>query len=353
MPRKHFLPGRRLWKLRFVSAIATWIVIIFAPHGSIAGSDVRFLNIVPPVAVQEITAEGGRIVIEGRLGQQYQMAGFAPPFRFVLRGKRPVRQKPKDGLPDGEITVSDDDKMQGWLTGPTRQYDHAVLGDDIEATGFRIKMNTGEEINYRLSPHHVFEDRRIRFLDIDGDKKPELVAVKSGFDGGARIAAYSIRQGRIVPFAESAVIGKAYRWLNPVSAADFDGDGDIEIAAVITPHLGVLLRLFVLDGNRLVPDHEAQGFSNHGIGMQDMQLSAVADVNGDGISDILIPNESRTAIRIVTFAGGLFRELHYINLKAKITGDMVLLSDKNETKVLFPLSNANLGLIMIKNPARL
>jgi hypothetical protein len=324
--------------------------MFFGPHSATAGPEVRFVSIVPPFVVQKIMAADRQIVIEDDTGQQHYITGLAPPFRFVSRSTKPATVPPKDGLPDGEVTVSEDGKMQGWLTGPTRRYDHAVLGDDIEATGFRIKLNTGEELNYRLSPNHVFEDRRIRFLDIDGDNKPELLAIKSGFDGGARIAAYSIRQGRIVPLAESSAIGSAYRWLNLVGAADFDGDGKIEVAAVITPHLGATLRLFQLHGDRLEPDHEAWGFSNHGIGMRDMQLSAIVDVNGDGVSDIIIPNESRTAIRIITFAGGAFKELFHVPVNANIKGNLAVVYNNDEIIVVLPLSNAHLGLIAIKIP---
>jgi hypothetical protein len=347
MTRKHRLPGTCPRKLRFVCAIAMWIAIFIAPQSTMADPKLRYMAIVPPVVVQHTFAEGNQIFIEDDTGQRHELTAFSPPFRFVSSGKIPATVMPADGLPDGEVTVSDDGKKQGWLTGPTRRYDHAVLGDDIEASGFRIKMNTGEELNYQLSPDHVFEDRRIRFLDIDGDKKPELIAIKSGFDGGARIAAYSIRRGRIVPLAESKAIGSAYRWLNLVAAADFDGDGKIEIAAVITPHLGAILRLFQLHGSDLKAINEAWGFSNHGIGMRDMRLSAIADVNADGVPDIIIPNESRTAIRIVTFAGGTFKELFRIPLNANITGNIAVTYNNDELVMVFPLSNANLGLIAI------
>ena len=40
----------------------------------------------------------------------------------------------------------------------------------------------------------------------------------------------------LVPAAQSEPIGSAMRWMNPVAVADLDGYGQLEIAAVITPH---------------------------------------------------------------------------------------------------------------------
>ncbi|MBT3788899.1 MAG: VCBS repeat-containing protein [Alphaproteobacteria bacterium] len=337
-----------------MTAIAIWIAVIFASHSSQAGSKVRFFQILPPADVEAIDIENGQFVIRQASGLRHKLTGPVGSLEFVSHDSVVQMVPPADGLPDGEITISADGKMQAWLTGPSQRYDHGVLGDDLEATGIRVRKDTGQELNYLLPADFVFEDRRVRFWDIDGDGRQELVAIKSGFDGGARISAFTVVDDQISPRAESKPIGRAYRWLNLISAADFDGDGKIEIAAVITPHLGVVLKLFRLAEDQLEPVYEAHGFSNHGIGMRSMQLATSADVNGDGIVDLIVPNESRTAIRIVTFANGHFRELHRITLKAGISGNMVLLENGRENgeggrvQVIFPMTNGKLGIILIE-----
>ena len=53
----------------------------------------------------------------------------------------------------------------------------------------------------------------------------------------------------------------------------------------------------------------ARGFSNHAIGSRNLDLSALLDANGDGVTDMAVPDNRRETLRIVTFAGGRFRQL--------------------------------------------
>jgi hypothetical protein len=204
-------------------------------------------------------------------------------------------------LPDGEVVRSVG--VTAYLVGPTRRYDHAVLGDAIEAGGFVIETG-GRRLIYRLDGDAVFEDRRVRLADIDGDGAPEAILVKSYLDRGSALAIYRINPDGIAPLAESPPVGQRHRWLNPVGIADFTGSGEPTIAAVVTPHLAGSLRLYRLSGGRLVEIARTDGFTNHILGSRDLDLARIGDVLKLGIPQIVLPTVDRKSLAVVSFQGG-------------------------------------------------
>ncbi len=209
-------------------------------------------------------------------------------------------------LPDTEVTRSG--QYSAWLIAPTNRYAHGVLGDAIEAGGFTVE-HAGQRLTYQLGPDAVFEDRRVRLVDLDGDGVPEAIVVKAYIARGAALVVYRIGPTRIEPLAESAAIGTPNRWLNPVGIAAFAAVGEMTIAAVITPHLSGSLRLYRLEGARLVEAARIDGYTNHIIGRRDLDLGHFADVDGDGLADAVLPTLDRRALAAVSFAGNRPREL--------------------------------------------
>ncbi len=209
-------------------------------------------------------------------------------------------------LPDTEVTSSGG--VSAWLIDPTTRYGHAVLGDAIEAGGFAVSRG-GATLTYTLDAKSVFEDRRVRLADIDGDGLPEAILVKAYLDRGAAIAVYKILPTRIVALAESAPIGKRHRWLNILGAGNFSGSGETTIAAIVTPHLSGSLRFYRREGARLVEIARKDGYTSHIIGSRDIDLGRVHDIDGDGAPDILAPASDRRALAGLAFRGGVIREL--------------------------------------------
>ncbi|MBU2992877.1 VCBS repeat-containing protein [Octadecabacter sp. 1_MG-2023] len=151
------------------------------------------------------------------------------------------------------------------FAGPTQRYAHGVLGDAIEYSELVIQTRDGNNrIQYRatLPSDHVFEDLTPRLWDITGDGEPEVVVVETDMARGGSLAVYD-ETGKV---AETAHIGRSNRWLAPVAAADFDGDGRVEVAFVDRPHLAKTLRIFEWDGVGLRLDAEVSGLTNHRIG---------------------------------------------------------------------------------------
>ena len=218
-------------------------------------------------------------------------------------------------LPDTETTRAGE--ISAWLTDPTTRYAHAVLGDAIEAGGFAVDQ-AGRQFHFTLPDEAVFEDRRVRLEDIDGDGRPEAIIVKSYLRRGAALAAYRIGPEGITPLAESAPIGTANRWLNPVGVADFTGEGRPLIAAVVTPHIAGSLRLYRLQGGALVEVARLDGVTNHVIGSRDLDLARISDIDGDGRPEIVIPSQDRMSLTAVSFAGGRGRLVSSVPVRSPI-----------------------------------
>jgi len=153
------------------------------------------------------------------------------------------------------------------FSGPTQAYAHCILGDCVEFSALEIVSRTQRgtlvsRSTQLASQPFVFEDISPRLWDITGDGAPEVVVVLTSFTRGASLVVFGV-EGII---AQTPYIGRTNRWLAPVGAADFDGDGRIEVAFIDRPHLAKILRVFEWNGTELVLDAELDGLTNHRIG---------------------------------------------------------------------------------------
>lgn len=145
--------------------------------------------------------------------------------------------------------------------GPTRIYDHGILGDKVEYTKLILRVD-GRRVVIEVGEGFVFEDLAPRLADLDRDGKPEVIVVRTDMQRGASLAIYGV-EGLIT---QTPPIGSRYRWLAPVGVGDFDGNGRMEIAYVETPHLGKVLKIYRFFNRELVLAASLQGYSNHRIG---------------------------------------------------------------------------------------
>lgn len=233
--------------------------------------------------------------------------------------------RPPGALSDAVVAQGDGVVRKAWLSQPTDRYGHGILGDAIEAGALQVELNDGRRLTLRLPESSVFEDRYVRLADFDGDGTDELVVVESSLSEGAALAVYGIRGDSLQLVGRDRWIGTRNRWLNPAGIADFDGDGRLEVAVVVTPHIGGTLRYLRPDGDRIVNVAEMWGFSNHAIGSRDQHLSAVVDWDRDGVMDLVLPDDSRRTIRVISLSSGKFRELADFPLPSGVAGDLELL----------------------------
>lgn len=198
------------------------------------------------------------------------------------------------------VSVGEGEVVRAELVQPTDRYDHAVLGDALEWGGLLITVNTCigcaglhlNDVTIALPPHRVFEDVEARVADLTGDGAREIIVVETDLAKGASLAVYGPK-GKI---AATPFIGQRNRWLAPAGIADFDGDGQVEIAYVDRPHLLKELVFVRLEGDRLVETLRLPGLTNHRIG-DDFISGGVRDC-GEGPELILASQDWTRVMRV-------------------------------------------------------
>ena len=183
------------------------------------------------------------------------------------------------------------------LSGPTDRYDHDVLGGippwsvlEVRALPCGVCREGFTDASAVLPAMLVFEDVAPRLWDVTGDGRPEVVVVESHVQRGARLAVWGFSDtgAELTRLAATNFIGTRHRWLAPVGAGDFDGDGRIEMAYVDRPHLTRELVFVRLDGGELREIRRLAGFSAHRIG--DTTITSAVRICADGSAEVLVPD---------------------------------------------------------------
>jgi len=187
---------------------------------------------------------------------------------------------------------------------PVTRYGHNVLGDAAEWGALRLTIDkcldcaTSQTatILIRLPKTRVFEDTSPRLIDLDHDDIPEVIVIESDLAKGARLAVYD-ETGLITatPF-----IGRPYRWLAPLGAADLDGDGSLDLAYIDRPHLAKILRVWRYADRSLIQIANLTGLTNHRIG----QTSISGGIRDCGSGPEIVTADARWAQVMVTRLNG-------------------------------------------------
>lgn len=218
-------------------------------------------------------------------------------------------------IPDSQLAKGERDIRRAWLGSPTDRYAHAALGSRTHAASLHVMVATAagdRELSLQLPDDRVFEDRLIRLADLDGDGRDEIIVIEAQAAKGAALVVFNV-QGpaaapRLAERARSPHVG-TMRWLNPVGAADFDGDGKLELVSVTTPHIGGVLTLYRYDPPRLVPLAREGNVSNHRMGAVEQRLAIILATPGAAPS-VLVPDQSRRALRLLGWSkDGAWRAL--------------------------------------------
>jgi hypothetical protein len=209
---------------------------------------------------------------------------------------------------------------------PVERYGHFALGRPHEYARLDATTSSGRRITLELPEDEVFEDLAPRRVRIAAGEADELLAIISKRNAGARLALIGLQGDRLVISAQSPAIGTPNRWLNPVGVIDLDGDGQAEIAAVITPHIGGTLKVYRRRGAELLELAALGGFSNHVYGTSQLGLStSLATAAGPRL---LVPDATRMQLRILAMMQGRLVEVGRCLLGAPVLGGLKVLSTR-------------------------
>ena len=246
-----------------------------------------------------------------------------------------------NGLPDGKITSGKETSAinKAWYTQPTKRYGHGILGDSVEGGALVVATMNGSTIKYELPITEVFEDITPRLADLDGDGITEIITIISSIKLGASLGIFQLKNNILKRQAQSPYIGQAYRWLNIAGIADYKGNSTLQIAIVVTPHIGGRLDLFEFDGRRLKRITSSQGFSNHIIGSREQRLSA-SYLSKDGRRMILaLPSANRKALKIMSFESNDWLQLGDVNLPSSINKAILVKGQGDNVEFTLGLSD--------------
>jgi hypothetical protein len=255
-----------------------------------------------------------------------------------------------DPLPDG--AAAQKNGYAAILTGPTGEYRHGILGDSIEASGFKtFRFSTVLQRyqpvgRYQLPGGTVFEALRPTMADLNDDGIPEILITASNADVGSAIYVFDINGTHM---ASSPAVGRGYRWIHLLGAGKTGPGGETEIITVRTPHIGGILQYYQLKGQNLVLEHALSGYSTHRIGSRNLDMAAIGNFSSGSQAVVLLPTQDFRSLAIIerTEHGSLV--IWSKNLESGLTTNIEVDQDNGSPRIAWG-SEDGVFHIMFENP---
>ena len=247
----------------------------------------------------------GAVRVEGASGAWYSVADCASGLCAILNETPHATETlPTGALPGSHVAIGDGRIARAWFADPVQRLGASAIGPWV-AGALVIEDQTTRAFRLELGPDQAFEDLRPRIVDFDADGQPVVLAVRSDAVRGAALIAVSLEgEGLVRILAETPLVGHPGGWINPIGIADVTGSGRRSIAVVSSPDSQGQLQVYDYADRGFTRLFRVPGVCNHRPGQPEQDMAVIADFDGDQIADVAVPDSARTAIRILTFAGG-------------------------------------------------
>ena len=232
-------------------------------------------------------------------------------------------------LPDTRITLGDLDgdgmPEAVVLSDPTERGGHGILGDRVEAATVTVIGITPFGLSLRgryTLATAVYEDLVPVLAPVTDGGRAAVLLARSAPEPGTVVAALAWRDGSLAPLAESAPPTPSNDWVHLVGAADLGGGGAPEIVAVRVPHSGGVLIALRRKGGALVVVAQAPGFGSHVAGSRNQDQALLADLDGNGRPEVVLPRQSRVALAALELEGSRWVERWSVTLRGPIESNL-------------------------------
>jgi len=247
-------------------------------------------------------------------------------------GPRAVARVDARALRDARITVADLDgdgaSEAVVLSDAADRHPPGTLGERLEGTSLAVirVRPYGLELRARftLSPPAVFEDLVPVLAPIAGSARPVVLVARSAAGQAVAPLALGLRDSGLVLLAEGSSLGPSARWLHLVGAADLTGHGVPEVVAVSTPSRDGVLTLYRRAAGALVAVASAAGFAPHATGTRDPDQAVIADLDGDGRPEVVLPRQAREVLVGLEVKNERFVERWAIDFKSPVTSNLAV-----------------------------
>lgn len=282
------LPAPPLWVLRWPDAQDPGWLVTLTDGSSVIVSDAGGAVAAGPSLPADVAAGAAPEVVDPDDGSDLGL---------LVRSAVDSQDRFDDPLPDARVVS--DGALTAALVGPTDRYPHAVLGDGLEGAAVElIDEASGVRTRVDVDDPAVIEGISPLLADVDQDGSTDVLVTISDADSGAALAAFR-QDGSLL--AASDPIGLGRRWRNQMAVGPVGPNGEVEVVDVRTPHIGGTVEFFRHEDGRLVLAAASEDrFTSHVIGSRNLDLAVMADGNGDGRPDVIVPTQSLGALAVLT-----------------------------------------------------
>ena len=200
--------------------------------------------------------------------------------------------------PDATFVIGDELAAYSYADS-TDRYPHGAIGDRYEWGGiWAVPLDDVTGASHALlRESEVFEGLYPILADIDEDGIQDVIATVSDRAGGARLVAMKPTETGLKTVGISEPIGTGFRWTHQLAVAPFGPGGKMELATIKTPHIGGVAEFYSLGGGSLnLVASLAGGYSSHVNGSRNLDMAFAADFDGDGNVELLVPSRDRRTL---------------------------------------------------------